>query len=1082
MVIFRRSDENPVLLPNPDNFWEGEATFNGCPVIFNDNIVLLYRADSLSFSNGEHKRRVSSIGCAASADGIHFKNRRQLIKPEQDWEQFGCEDPRVTKLDDKYYIFYTALSRYPFRADGIRVGLAITKNFKQIEAKYKVTTFNAKAMALFPQRINGKIAALLTANTDNPPAKIGIAFFDHEEQIWSPDYWEGWYSFLDDHVLPLQRTPKDHIEVGAPPIKTGYGWLLIYSYIQNYFSPPPLFGIEAVLLDLEDPTKIVARTEKPLLVPQATYETYGRVPNIIFPSGTLVKGKTLKIYYGAADTTCAVASGNLNTLIGEMLLTKVARIKLERSPSNPIIQPNPQNAWESKAVFNPAAIYEGGKVHLVYRAMSEQDISVLGYASSKDGYTFERLDKAIYVPRHDFEKQGCEDPRLTKLGDTLYMCYTAFDGHLARVALTSITLNDFLAKHWNWSEPILISPPGVYDKNSALFPRKIGGKYAFLHRIGRSIWLDLVDDLNFGEGNWLKGNIIMSPRQEQPLAEKIGVAAPPIETKWGWLLLYHFVTKKNNKPNYSTSVALLDIDQPWHVIARRKTPLLEPEMPYEKEGLVNNVVFPCGAVVIKDQLFVYYGGADRVIGVATIKLTELLEISELFENLLLETEIRWKEKPAISAGDRKKARPVPSWATYSGFIPGVPLVLPSGLTSPAGKRVNTDAIYKDIKKRYREEFKEFVHEQLQIPHKAKSKEIVEGIRAFIARAESEISSSLLRGNLYSVEGTKQVVEAIFTSFPHQDTFALKPEVISQILEQFPPYNLLIKLGKTTIAELEKVYEPNDILALSSFSEETEHMDRIWDWLWKNARPAHFTHLPLKHLVVSYEDIPSLSEMKEASALSKLGGRVVIGNLRKRTGGAFPKLRYFTMVAKNITEAERFGKVWEEFARQPRGFGKKVVNSLEGHWGKEPFSAHNIFENKHQRILVQRIGEMIGELEEGESHSLIEILRNIVRSYHLAQILPDKQFVPCSVWTWASYSFKGGKDVPTPLSLHVERDWFSREFIGRLYQQTGGDEEKMDEKITELMGQGNESENLAKILFPQVKEISPKQPSLKLHHL
>jgi len=1070
MIEFRRSEENPILIPLPESDWEAEAVFNGCPVVSGGKIHLLYRAASSPQIISGTKMSLSTIGHALSDDGIHFKSRKQFIKPENDWEQFGCEDPRVTKLGGKYYIFYTAISTCPLCAEGIRIGLAITRDFREIEAKYPITPFNSKAMALFPGKIGGKLVAVLTVNTDNPPAQIGLAFFDHEEQMWSPEYWEGWCSFLDDHVLPLQRTSKDHIEVGAPPIRTRAGWLLIYSYIQNYFSPPPVFGIEAVLLDLENPAKIVARTEKPLLVPQAVYETYGRVPNVVFPSGALVKGKTLRIYYGAADTTCAVASGNLNALIDEMLLTKVENIKLERFPGNPVIQPNPEHRWESKAVFNPAAIYEKEKVHLVYRAMSEDNISVLGYALSKDGSNIdERLDEAIYTPRKDFEKKGCEDPRLTRLDDTLYMCYTAFDGHLPRVALTSITLSDFLVKRWNWTEPLLISPPGVDDKDAALFPKKIGDKYAVLHRVGRSIWLDMVDSLSFGEGKWLKGNVIMSPRQEQPLAEKIGISAPPIETEWGWLLLYHIVTRRNDKVYYYVSAALLDIDQPWRVIARRKTPLLEPEMPYEKEGLVNNVVFPCGAVVIDGQLFVYYGGADKVIGVATV------ELSKLLEGLLLESGIGRKEKPAFAIKRKEEVKPVPAWVTYEGFIPGVALVLPHELTSPAGKRVNTEVIYKNIQERYRREFEEFVHEKLKIPRGADSLEIVDGIRTFMGRAERELDSTLLRGDLYSVEGTKQVAEAIFASFPHRDTFALKPEVTSRILGQFPPANLLIKFGKTTVAELEKGYEPDDILALSSLSEEREYMDRIWDWIWGNARPEHFGPLPLKPLVVSYEDFPSLVEMKEASALSKLSGRIVLSNLRKGVGGEFPKLRYFTMVAKNIIEAERYGEIWEEFARQRRGFGRKVINSLEGHWGKEPLSAHNIFENKHQRILVRRLREIAEGLKPDKAGSLAKILSDIAESYHLAQILPDGQFVPCSAWTWASYSFKGGKGTPIPLSLHVERDWASREFLLRIYQAVGGSEEKMDAKITELMGQGKESENLAKVLFLHGREPEKASP-------
>ena len=625
MMEFIRSEENPILMPHNNIDWEAKAVFNGCPVVNGREIHFLYRATSSPQLISGTKMSISTIGHTLSYDGIHFKSRTQLIKPEYDWEQFGCEDPRVTKLGDKYYIFYTALSTYPFYAESIRIGLAITRDFNKIEAKYPVTPFNAKAMALFPEKIGGKLVAVLTANTDIPPAKIGLAFFDDEEQMWSPVYWEGWYSFLDDHVLPLQRTPKDHIEVGAPPIRTEAGWLLIYSYIQNYFSPPAIFGIEAVLLDLENPAKIVARTEKPLLVPEAVYEIYGRVPNIVFPSGALVKSKTLYLYYGAADTTCALASGNLNNLIDEMLLTKVANIKLERIPENPIIKSNQKHQWESKAVFNPAAIYEKDKVHLVYRAISTEDISVMGYASSKDGVTFEeRLDEAIYIPRNGFEKNGCEDPRLTRLGDTLYMCYTAFDGHLPRVALSSITMSDFLEKRWNWTAPMVISPPGIDDKDAAIFPKKIGDKYAILHRIGKSIWLDMVESLKFGEGKWLKGKVIMSSCQEQPLTEKIGISGPPIETKEGWLLLYHCVSRKTQPMTYYVAAALLDLNDPSKVIARRKVPLLEPETPYERYGQVNNVVFPCGAVVIGEDLFVYYGCADNVIGVATVKLSELL--------------------------------------------------------------------------------------------------------------------------------------------------------------------------------------------------------------------------------------------------------------------------------------------------------------------------------------------------------------------------------------------------------------------------------------------------------------------------
>jgi predicted GH43/DUF377 family glycosyl hydrolase len=646
MTEMRRSEENPILIPMSENTWEADGAFNGCPVHDGNKIHFVYRAVSAPQKISGFELPLSTIGYAFSNDGIHFKNRRQFIKPEYDWEQFGCEDPRVTKMNGKFYIFYTALSTFPFCPTCIKVGAAITNDFKKIKEKHLVTPFNSKAMSLFPEKVAGRYAVVLSVNTDLPPTRIAVAYFDREEQIWSPTYWEGWYSLLNDNIIPLERSPKDHIEAGAPPIKTKYGWLLIYSYIQNYFSPPAVFGIEAALLDINNPQRIIARTDKPLIVPQEEYEKYGKVPNIVFPTGALVKDGILHIYYGAADTTCAVATCKLDTLLEDMLEARIKQIRLNRFSGNPIIKPDPKLAWQSRAVFNPTALYEYGRVHLAYRAMSEDNTSVIGYASSGDGYNFEdRPNEPLYTPREPFEAKfvpggnsGCEDPRLTRIGDTIYMLYTAFNGRSEpRVALTYIKVDDFLARCWNWSRPILISPPNVPDKDAAIFPKKIKGKYAFLHRLGVSIWLDYVDDLQFGDNKWLKGNVIMSPKDELPDTEKVGISGPPIETKEGWLLLYHCVSRKTQPMTYYVAAALLDLKDPSIILARRKVPILQPETPYELYGQVNNVVFPCGAVVIGEDLFVYYGGADSVIGVATMKLTELL--NSLVTWVGLETEL-----------------------------------------------------------------------------------------------------------------------------------------------------------------------------------------------------------------------------------------------------------------------------------------------------------------------------------------------------------------------------------------------------------------------------------------------------------
>ncbi len=667
MIILKRSDKNPILKPNEEESWEAEAVFNGCPIKRGNKIYLLYRALSLPHYHltAQTQMMVSDIGIAESRDGINFSNRQKFIVPEHKWERFGCEDPRVTKLGDKYYIFYTALSTYPFNADGIKVGLAISNDLKVVKEKHLVTPFNAKAMALFPERINpvrdsegsqrpvrdksltgqrkisngvnGKMCAILAVNTDRPPSKIAIAYFDKEEDMWSEKYWQNWYANLEEHSIHLQRKSEDHVEVGAPPIKTKYGWLLIYSYIRNYFSSKRLFTIEAVLLDLNDPSKIIARTNYALLTPEEEYERYGIVPNTIFPSGAFLNKDELFVYYGAADTTVALASGKLSSLIKVMFCPPKRAGQLVRAKENPIITPIKNHPWESKATFNPGALYENGKVHILYRAMSEDNTSVLGYATSADGiYIDHRGSEPIYKPRESFEQKlmpggnsGCEDPRLTKIGNTVYMLYTAFDGkHPPRIALTSITLKNFLAKIWDWTKPVLISPPEFDNKDACIFPEKVKGKYLIFHRFGKNVDIALTPSLNFDGKTWLEEHIWFSPRRGMWDSLKVGIAAPPIKTSKGWILLYHGVSEEDHY--YRVGAALLDLRDPTKIISRTNDPIFSPEAPYEKTGQVANVVFPCGVIELGQKLFVYYGGGDSTVGVATVEIKKLLSELQKF--------------------------------------------------------------------------------------------------------------------------------------------------------------------------------------------------------------------------------------------------------------------------------------------------------------------------------------------------------------------------------------------------------------------------------------------------------------------
>ncbi|PID51926.1 MAG: hypothetical protein CR972_04445 [Candidatus Moraniibacteriota bacterium] len=640
----KRYPNNPILGPDKEHPWEAQAVFNGCPIKDKKGYHLLYRALSFQQKHEDQTMEVSTIGYVHSDDGCGFsEERRQIITPEREWEKYGCEDPRVTKIDDKYYITYTALSDYPHTPEGITIGIAITKDFKTIEEKHQVTHFNSKAMAIFPERINGKIVAILTMNTDKPPVRIMLAEFDTPEQMWDRKYWEKWLDDIDGHTLHFQRSLEDHIEIGAPPVKTKEGWLLVYSYIRNYKGENKVFGIETALLDLENPLKVVGRSISPLIKPEEFYEKHGMISNIVFPSGLLIKGDEVRLYYGAADTVCAIAMLSLKELLTfiklkdceEFVSDHMEPVHFERFEGNPIIEPTHSGDWESKYVLNPTAIYDEGKIHILYRAQDDEDTSRIGYATTEDGFhlTYQHPEP-IYLPRIPEEIReepgfsGCEDARITFLENRFHMCYTAYNGFgPARVAYTSIDADDFRQQKWhNWSVPILISPEGMDDKNACLMSEKIDGKYAFFHRLKHTIWLDFVDSLNFEHGRTLGGRSVMCARPDSWDSEKVGIAGPPFKVGDEWLLIYHALSKHDGQ--YRLGAAMFDLEK-GELTARLDYPILEPKAGYENKGLRPGTVFSCGAVLMDNgNLYLYYGGADEVVCAATMEFTCLVNALE----------------------------------------------------------------------------------------------------------------------------------------------------------------------------------------------------------------------------------------------------------------------------------------------------------------------------------------------------------------------------------------------------------------------------------------------------------------------
>jgi beta-1,2-mannobiose phosphorylase / 1,2-beta-oligomannan phosphorylase len=432
---------------------------------------------------------------------------------------------------------------------------------------------------------------------------------------------------------------KNPVISSALPTEVGGVFLFPEGIIVLYFEKTVDNGIiyyKAYLaeFDKKHPDKMLWKTEKPIWSSQDHWQKKEVAPL----GAVMVKNKIVMYWYVNRQIIYGVYLSSF--FINPKNITKPVS-KLRRHVKNPIIAPRRQNDWESFTTLNPAAAYIDNKVHILYRAQGYDYISTVGYAVSSDGLHIEqRLNKPVYGPTEDFEINktgrvnrelmsaggygGCEDPRITLIDGRVQMVYVAFDGWSnLRLALTSIDVNDFLNQRWNWEKPVLISPPHIIDKSGCLFPEKINGQYVFLHRVFPNILVDFVDDLNF-KNNWLSGKYSIDVRPDKWDSRKIGAGAPPIKTKDGWLLIYYGVDD-NDAGKYHIGAMLLDLHDPTKVLHRTNEPILSPKEDYENHGFKPGIAYPCGAVVIRDRLLVYYGAADSVVCVAQANLDQFLE-------------------------------------------------------------------------------------------------------------------------------------------------------------------------------------------------------------------------------------------------------------------------------------------------------------------------------------------------------------------------------------------------------------------------------------------------------------------------
>ncbi|EAX47036.1 glycosidase, PH1107-related [Thermosinus carboxydivorans Nor1] len=300
----------------------------------------------------------------------------------------------------------------------------------------------------------------------------------------------------------------------------------------------------------------------------------------------------------------------------------------KRHPDNPILTAHDW-PYAANTVFNPAATMFNGKVLLLARVEDRRGFSHLTKAISEDGVTNWQIDPVpTFEPdpeRYPEEIWGIEDPRITwieELGKWA-VTYTAYSrgGPLVSLALTK----DFV----NFERLGPIMPPD--DKDAALFPRRFNGKWLLVHRPvsanygpGAHIWVSWSDDLKY----WGDHQMLINARRGGWWdSNKIGLSPPPLETPEGWLILYHGVRQTAAGAIYRLGLALLDLENPLHVLRRSDEWVFGPSEPYEREGDVDDVVFPCGWILDETtgQIKMYYGAADTCIALATASLSDLLE-------------------------------------------------------------------------------------------------------------------------------------------------------------------------------------------------------------------------------------------------------------------------------------------------------------------------------------------------------------------------------------------------------------------------------------------------------------------------
>lgn len=633
----------------------------------------------------------SVLGYATSTDGLHFTWREvPLLEPSEASDHYGLEEPRVTFLEGRYWITYTVRSTLgPGAEDGVHIGMASTIDFERLE-KHGIIgpPGHSKGAVLFPRRLSGKIALLHHIEPD-----IQIVYFQDWEQLlqYAVYVWTEHLADIDEHVVlrPARLWERQKIVAGAPPLETPEGWLFLYCGVDETYT----YRAGAALLDLDDPQRTIARTRVPLLEPELPFEREGVSPggavviedrlHVYYSAANKMVGHAAAPLQDVVDFVLEEQRRSwsmprvymLSTQGGQAAMRTLAQpvpVTIERlHGGQPVLEPLPQHPWESRVVLNPAAVLveagpeleqlmhawelsaaqrerlrqAGGACVMIYRAQGAEGLP-RGHAPSSLGLAVltptlelvQRWPEPIIRPDAVFQDLGAEDARCTRVGDTYYLFYTGyttenprFPSFLGRVHICLATTKDFI--HWELHGPIPGDVNAVDNKNAALLPEPVDGRWLLLHRplYGPHPMAIHLAEADQPEGPFRSRGLFMASYRYREFALSwIGAGGPPIALdKRRFLMIYHqgHLDWEGHR-EYDLAAALLDFNRPDPVVARLE-PLMRPTGDQEKVGDpllgVDNVLFACANYRWGPDLIIPYAAADSRIFGARVSFDALLE-------------------------------------------------------------------------------------------------------------------------------------------------------------------------------------------------------------------------------------------------------------------------------------------------------------------------------------------------------------------------------------------------------------------------------------------------------------------------